>query len=82
MEITLANELKDAEKWACCDWPGRAIRAKYKITELQRSLEWYKTRLEAMQQWQSVLPEPYRTECCDILANGKIAPWRQMRSSS
>jgi hypothetical protein len=32
--------------------------------------------LDAMQRWQRTLPEPYRTECCDILANGKIGPWR------
>lgn len=43
---------------------------------LRQYLDWYTSRLNEMQVWQRSVPEPYRTECCDILANGKVAPWR------
>lgn len=46
------------------------------VKELTRTVEWYKERLDALQEWQKTLPDPYRGECCDILANGIIAPWR------
>lgn len=34
----------------------------------------FKGKLELIQKWQKKLPEPYRTEICNILANGKIKP--------
>lgn len=34
--------------------------------------EWYGKRMDAIQKWQMTLPEPYRTQICDILANGKM----------
>ena len=53
---------------------------KIRTDELRRSAqsrEWHKTRLEAIQAWQHTLPDPYRQEVCDILANGEVAPWHQ-----
>lgn len=77
----LKEELAEVESWACCDWPARAIRAQYKISDLERSLDWYKRRLDAIQEWQSSIPAPYREECCDIIANGQVAPCRVRQAS-
>jgi hypothetical protein len=40
------------------------------IKSLYFSVAWHKERWETLQAYQHCLPEPYRTEICDILANG------------
>jgi hypothetical protein len=40
------------------------------IHGLRISLAFYEGRMNALQQYQKGLPEPYRTEVCNILANG------------
>jgi len=44
------------------------------IRRLLFFVSWHSSRWQALQRWQHTLPEPYRSECCDILANGSIAP--------
>ncbi len=46
------------------------------VSKVAHRLHWYEMRIRALMEWQKNIPEPYRTECCDILANGKVAPWR------
>jgi hypothetical protein len=41
-----------------------------KHDEVKDSLDFYKRRVEALQQWQSNMRDPERTVVCDILANG------------
>jgi len=41
-----------------------------KHDEVKDSLDFYKRRVEALQQWQSKMRDPERTVVCDILANG------------
>ena len=41
-----------------------------KITH--ETTEFYKSRVELIEKWKSKLPEPYLTECCNILANCRI----------
>jgi hypothetical protein len=72
----LEQKLKEVESWACCEYPARAIRAEYNVDVLTQSVNWYKARVDALQQWMMTIPEPFRGECSDIIANGKIAPWR------
>ena len=35
----MEKELADAEKWACCHWVEDAIRAKYRIAELEKEID-------------------------------------------
>ena len=72
----LERKLKEVESWACCEYPARAIRAEYNADVLTQGVNWYKERVDALQQWMMTIPEPFRGECSDIIANGKIAPWR------
>lgn len=44
------------------------------IKGLRRSLEFYSTRCNLLQQWQSRMRDPERTIVCDILANGQTLP--------
>jgi hypothetical protein len=41
---------------------------------VQHATEFYSTRMTALQEYQKDLPEPYRTEICNILANGRPRP--------
>ena len=41
-----------------------------KLEEALGSLDFYRRRVEALQQWQSKMRDPERTIVCDILANG------------
>jgi hypothetical protein len=41
-----------------------------KHDEVKDSLDFYKRRVESLQQWQSKMRDPERTVVCDILANG------------
>jgi hypothetical protein len=74
MSKSLAEELSDADSWACCNWPRRAIIAEHDVARANERTEFYKSRVDIFQEWQRTLPEPYRTECCNILANCKIKP--------
>jgi len=42
-----------------------------RVRELDHSRRFHQRRMDEFQRWQKDLPEPYRTECCNILANGK-----------
>lgn len=42
-----------------------------KLNDALRSLDFYKSRVDALQQWQSKMRDPERTIVCDILANGQ-----------
>ena len=44
--------------------------------KLTYSRDWHKERVDALQQWMMTIPEPFRSECSDVVANGKVAPWR------
>ena len=47
-----------------CGICGESIKAN------QRIINFYKVRMQALQEYQTELPEPYRTLICNILANG------------
>jgi len=40
------------------------------IRELERTKAFYSPRMNALQELQKQMPEPWRTAVCDILANG------------
>lgn len=42
---------------------------------------WYRTRYREFDKLARTLPEPYRTQAFDILANGKIAPWNETKEA-
>jgi len=46
------------------------------ISKIAHRLQWYEQRIRTLMEWQKSIPDPYRTECCDIFANGKVSPWR------
>lgn len=75
MAKSLEGKLEEVRKFACCGWPERAVRAEYENEHTKISRDWYKSRCDELLRWQSTIPDPYRNECCDILANGKISPW-------
>lgn len=52
-------------------WNQRADGLEAEIKKLRRAVEFYKIRMDAFQKWQIELPEPHRTHCCDIIANGQ-----------
>lgn len=68
----LKRKLAQIETWACCDWPMKAARLEHTVERVAASRDWYKQRVDRLQEWQKTLPEPYRSQCCDILANGKL----------
>lgn len=41
-----------------------------KVKAMISSLDFYRRRVRAFQVWQKELSEPYRTEACNIIANG------------
>lgn len=45
--------------------------AKLVIAEREIGVRFYTERMDALQRYQKDLPEPYRTELCNILANGR-----------
>ena len=47
-----------------CGICGESIKAN------QRIINFYKVRIQALQEYQNELPEPHRTLICNILANG------------
>lgn len=47
------------------------------IKDLQRSLEWSRSRCDALQKQQSQMRDPERTWVCDILANGFTSKLRK-----
>lgn len=44
------------------------------LKRAQDSRDFYKTRCDLLQQWQSKMRDPERTTVCDILANGQTLP--------
>lgn len=50
----------------------KTLRTFKKITELERTLEFYKIRCDALQSAQRKMRKPERTMVCDILANGHL----------
>ena len=55
---------------------------KAKIYSLERSAEFHQVRMSALQKWQATIPDPYRIECCDILANGAVGHWRKREDAA
>ena len=53
-------------------WEVEALKRNFR--NVSHTIEFYKTRMRALQEWQKELPEPYRTEVCNILANGRKKP--------
>lgn len=53
--------------WASCEW-------REEIDRLRQSVEFYKRRCDALQEWQSKMRDPERTIVCDIIANGCTLP--------
>jgi len=45
------------------------------------SAEWHRGRWNLVQKWQATIPDPYRQEICDILANGKSYRWVERMKS-
>lgn len=41
---------------------------------------WYQARYREFDKLARTLPEPYKSQAFDILANGKIAPWNEIKS--
>ncbi len=46
---------------------------KLEFNRMRRSLEFYRLRVEEFQKIKNLLPEPYKTAVCNILANGRIS---------
>lgn len=44
------------------------------LKKLRRSLDFYRCRVELLQEWQSRMRDPERTIACDIIANGQMLP--------
>lgn len=44
------------------------------LADMARSRDWYRHRVDMLQQWQSRMRDPERTIVCDILANGQMLP--------
>ena len=76
-----ANFIAEAKKW-CEDIAtlsdGEIV---CKLADLlaeksasERSLEWYRLRVEMLAREQSRMRDPERTLLCDILANGQLLP--------
>lgn len=58
--------------WICKDCMRKAV---IKDADLISQNEWHQRRWEVLQKYQQELPEPYRTDICDILANGFPRSW-------
>ena len=50
----------------------KVLSAAKRIAALERSLEFYKGRCDALQSAQRKMRDPERTMVCDILANGHL----------
>jgi hypothetical protein len=50
-----------------------------RLHKMAGSISWYRQRYREFDRLARTLPEPYRTQAFDILANGKIAPWNETK---
>ena len=55
-----------------CWGSGNQTKPWVNLKDMQRKVSFYTERLNTLQKYQTKLPEPYRTEVCNILANGGI----------
>ena len=78
IKIICKDDLQKAEEIGAISFEMSA-----KVNFMLGSIAFYKLRMEAFQEWQKELPEPYRTECCTIIANGQprqdMSPINQRR---
>ena len=44
------------------------------VKDIESSRDWYKRRVDLLQEWQSKMRDPERTIVCDIIANGLTMP--------
>lgn len=56
--------------------PGAVAMRLYKMAN---TISWHRQRYREFDKLARTLPEPYRTQAFDILANGKIAPWNETK---
>lgn len=45
-----------------------------KVNKIESCRDWYKRRIDLLQEWQSKMRDPERTIVCDIIANGLTMP--------
>ena len=66
-------KFNNQEEWKSNPWTVRPLIRHLieQVKSQEKSIDFYKLRMDVIQEWQKSLPEPYRTECCNILANGK-----------
>lgn len=79
-EIKKLNELKELEckRIALAESQMEAqkiiLELAEQLTSTRELLDFYKKRVELLQQWQSKMRDPERTIACDIIANGQTLP--------
>lgn len=56
--------------------PGMVANRLHKLASAR---QFYRQRYREFDKLARSLPEPYRTQAFDILANGKIAPWNETK---
>lgn len=69
--------------WIRRNWPPQTSligAVAYRMCQMAQSRSWYQDRCNALNAWARTLPEPYKTEAFDILANGQIAPWNERKT--
>ena len=55
---------------------GSIANLQDQLHEMKQSRDFYRLRVWAVEAWLRSVPEPYKTQVSDILANGQVAPWR------
>lgn len=51
-----------------------------RLLNLANGRDFYRVRCREFGKLARTLPEPYRTQAFDILANGRIAPWNETKA--
>ena len=71
----LLKNIEEVGTWYMGEWlsdPATITDAIIQLEErLVRKIKFYEDRLNLIQKYQKELPEPYRRQICNLLANGK-----------
>jgi hypothetical protein len=71
----LQKHIEEVGTWYMGEWlsdPSSITDAVIQLEErLVHKIKFYENRLNLIQKYQKELPEPYRTQICNILANGE-----------